>query len=70
MRNIILSLSLFLGLFAGNMANARERVYVATDKDIYLAGENLWCSVYCMDDATGKYTTISSVAFLEFHSRV
>lgn len=69
MRSIIICLSLFLGLFAGNKANAQERVYVTTDKDIYLAGENLWCSVYCIDDATGKYTTISSVAFLEFHSR-
>ena len=55
-------------MVAGGMASAQERVYVATDKDIYLAGENLWCSVYCIDQDTGTYSTVSSVAFLEFHS--
>lgn len=53
---------------ATSIASAQERVYVATDKDVYLAGENLWCSVYCINGETGSYSTISSVAFLEFHS--
>ena len=48
---------------------AQERVYVSTDKDIYLSGENLWCSVYCLDDSTGEYSNLSDVAYLQFVSR-
>ena len=47
---------------------AQEKVYVTTDKECYLAGENLWCSVFCIDSATGKYSSLSSVAYLDFFS--
>lgn len=52
-----------------NVAMAQERVHVSTDKDCYVAGENMWCSVYCIDSSNGGYSNASSVAFLEFHSR-
>ena len=48
---------------------AQERVYVSTDKDVYVAGENMWCSLYCLDDSTGTYSNLSDVAFLQFVSR-
>lgn len=40
-----------------------ERVYVATDKDVYIAGERIWCSVFCQDG--NKASEFSSVAYLE-----
>jgi hypothetical protein len=50
-------------------ANAQERVYVSTDKECYLAGENMWISVYCLDDAAGGYSQLSKVAYLEFYNK-
>lgn len=57
-----------LALLVDITAQGQERVYVSTDKNAYLAGEDLWCSVYCKDGTTGKYSNLSSVAYLEFHS--
>ena len=34
----------------------QERVYVSTDKDVYVAGEDIWYSVYCMEGDSGKYS--------------
>lgn len=48
---------------------AQERVYVSTDKDVYVAGEDLWFSVYCIDGATGKFSNGSDMAYLQFVSR-
>ena len=59
-----------LSMLAGMAAQGQERVYVSTDKNAYLAGEDMWCSVYCIDDSTGRYSSLSSVAYLEFHSSV
>ena len=44
-----------------------ERVWVATDKAIYLAGERVHCSAFCVD-AAGGFSTLSRVAYLELHS--
>lgn len=49
--------------------NAQERVYVSTDKDVYVAGEELWCSVHSIDASTGEYSGESDVAYLQFVSR-
>ncbi|MBO7249437.1 MAG: hypothetical protein J6U88_05100, partial [Bacteroidales bacterium] len=45
-----------------------ERVYVSTDKDIYLAGEDIWYSLYCFDHEGGGYSGLSDVAYLQFVS--
>lgn len=50
------------------VAQAQERVYVSTDKECYLAGEDIWLSVFCIDDATGKESLLSKVAYVEFHT--
>ena len=49
-------------------AAAQERVYVSTDKECYVAGENLWYSLYCYDEASGGYSNLSDVAYLQFVS--
>ena len=62
---------LALALCAVSLAfavNAQERVYVSTDKECYLAGENMWISVYCLDEVAGGYSQLSKVAYLEFHN--
>ena len=45
-----------------------ERTYIATDRDFYMAGDNLWCSAFCLDAATGALSNLSSVAYLELSS--
>ena len=42
----------------------RERVYVQTDKQTYLAGELLWMKFYLTDES-GKPTTFSKIGYVE-----
>ena len=51
---------------ASQMLFAQERVYVSTDKECYVAGESVWCSLYCLDE--DGYSDLSSVAYLQFCS--
>ena len=44
-----------------------ERVYVTTDRDAYVAGEQIGCSAFCVD-VRGGLSTVSRVAYLELHS--
>ena len=69
MRHIFYCILILAAAAAANVAAAQERVYVSTDKDCYVAGEDVWCSVHCIDSSKGEYSQESSVAFLEFHSR-
>ena len=46
----------------------RERVYLATDKDVYVSGDKLWCSAFCVDVNTGRFSEFSRVAYVEVHS--
>lgn len=62
--SLILTL-LFLGhgdLLAAN--DFRERIYVQTDKQVYLAGELLWLKL-CVTDATGLPVSFSKVGYVE-----
>ena len=45
-----------------------ERTWVSTDKDVYVAGESIWYSAFCIDVSTGRFSNISSIAYLELHS--
>lgn len=49
---------------------AVERVYVSTDREVYLSGDLLWCSLFCVD-ASGDVglSTESSTAYLELVAR-
>lgn len=68
MKYSILSLILTLlfvghvGLLAAN--DFRERIYVQTDKQVYLAGELLWLKL-CVTDATGVPVSFSKVGYVE-----
>ena len=46
----------------------RERVYISTDRDVYVAGDAVWMSAWCVDAATGKLSSFSKTAYVEVHS--
>ena len=45
-----------------------ERVYVSTDRDVYVAGDEMFLSAFCLDMATGRLSEYSSVAYIEIIS--
>lgn len=49
-------------------AGLSERIYLTTDRQVYVAGDKLRCSAFCYDAATGKYSEFSSVAYIELHN--
>lgn len=49
-------------------AKVAERVYVSTDKDVYAAGELIWCSAFCLDAVSGRISDANSVAYVELFS--
>lgn len=51
-----------------SLLSGQERVYVSTDKDVYVVGEDIWYSVHCIDDESGSYSNLSDVAYLQFVS--
>ena len=63
-----LSIYCILLIIGISSSYAQEKVYVSTDRNSYIAGEDLWCSVYCIEESSGEYSHKSSVAYLEFHS--
>lgn len=46
---------------------ATERVYVLTDRSAYLAGDRVWCSLFCVDE-NGSLSQQSATAYLELVS--
>ncbi|MBR0053652.1 MAG: hypothetical protein IJP73_07090 [Bacteroidales bacterium] len=44
-----------------------ERVYVSTDRPVYLAGDAVWCSLSILD-RNGRFSNESAVAYLELVS--
>ena len=72
MRNTILTVLFFSLLVAAFPLRAqqriRERVYVATDRDVYVAGDAVWMSAFCLDAASGALSDFSRIAYVELHS--
>ena len=64
----ILLIGMVLLAVAG-MAQNRvvERTYLSTDRDVYVAGETIWYSAFCLDAAKGAFSPVSSVAYVELH---
>ena len=48
-----------------NRKNLREKIYVHTDKELYLAGEIIWFKVYNTDQSTNRPLELSKVAYVE-----
>ena len=44
-----------------------ERIYVSTDRQVYLAGDVVWCSLTVMDE-NGRFSNASAVSYLELIS--
>src|SRR5580692_10444598 len=42
-----------------------EKVFVHTDKPFYMAGEILWCKLYCVEGSSHTPLDVSKVAYLE-----
>ena len=69
MKGIRLTTALILLISCGTLgARVKERSYVATDKDIYVAGERVWCSAFCFDAEQGTLSRVSSTIYLELFS--
>ncbi|HLZ88240.1 MAG TPA: hypothetical protein VKQ52_13390, partial [Puia sp.] len=43
----------------------QEKLFVHTDKSFYLAGELLWCRLYCVDGNTHRPQGVSRLAYVE-----
>lgn len=48
--------------------NISERVYISTDRDVYVAGDDMFLSAFCLNASTGEYSDLSRVAYLEIIS--
>ena len=46
----------------------RERVYLSTDREVYVAGDAVWLSAWCVDAGTGRLSGFSKTAYVEVHS--
>lgn len=44
-----------------------ERVFVSTDREVYIAGDMVWCSLFCLD-GEGNQSPYSAVSYLELVS--
>lgn len=66
---LILSLlATFSPALRGQEERLRERVYVSTDREVYVAGDAVWMSAYCVDAVSGRLSTFSKTAYVEIHS--
>ena len=63
-------ISTLLLALAGMLAQAApvERIYVSTDRDVYLAGDAVWCSLSCLDE-NGRFSDESAVSYVELVSQ-
>lgn len=67
-KHITIIMAICIGLVPYTV-NGQERVYVSTDKNCYLAGEDIWLSLFCIDGKKGEYSDLSKLAYIELHSR-
>ena len=42
----------------------RERVYISTDKEVYVAGDAVWLSAWCLDAGNGRLSDFSKIAYV------
>ena len=64
----IILLSLAALFSAAAQDHLSERVYLSTDRDVYVAGDEVFLSAFCLDMATGRLSGYSSVAYVEIIS--
>lgn len=67
MKKIALILAVLLSAAGFAQERVVERTYVSTDRDVYVAGERIWYSAFCLDATKGTFSPISNVAYVELH---
>ncbi len=68
MRKILFGLCLLLACPAVALRGAeplRERVYLSTDRSVFVAGDAVWMSAYCVDMQTRRLSSFSKIAYVE-----
>ena len=65
---IIPIILLLVPLALSGQPRLRERVYVSTDREVYVAGDAVWMSAFCVDAASGHLSSFSKTAYVEVHS--
>ena len=66
-RILLICLALVAGTAARGASAPVERIYVRTDRSVYIAGDAVWCSLFCLD-GNGRYSNRSAVSYLELVS--
>ena len=65
-KTLLTTILLSLAWMAFGQASV-ERIFVSTDRNVYLAGDAVWCSLTNMD-GNGRFSNESAVAYLELVS--
>ena len=70
MRRIFIAILIIIPAISLNAQEdmLHERLYLSTDKECYLAGEDIWISAFCYDAANGTPSPVSAVAYLELQN--
>lgn len=66
MKRLILFILGLLPIVAG--AQGVERIYVSTDRSVYIAGDEIWCSLFCVDGSSRHLSSYSAVSYVELVS--
>ncbi|MBQ9309853.1 MAG: hypothetical protein IJ222_03210 [Bacteroidales bacterium] len=67
MKKSLFLFAAFVGFFCnGTEAESAESVRLVTDKQVYVAGDLIWCSAFCTDGE--KLSSASAVAYVELVS--
>lgn len=62
-------IALMIGLLPmTGQAQGVEKIFVSTDRNVYVAGDEIWCSLFCFDASSGKLSGYSAVSYLELVS--
>ena len=67
MKKIFLTIFALALAGAGALAAPVERIYISTDRSVYLAGDAVWCSLTCLD-GNGRLSNASAVSYVELVS--
>ena len=65
---LILALLALAAVPALAQEHLSERVYVSTDRGVYVSGDDMFLSAFCFDMSTGRLSGYSSVAYIEIIS--
>ncbi|MDO5442981.1 MAG: hypothetical protein Q4G10_04865 [Bacteroidia bacterium] len=64
MRRLILTVICLAFVFGSYAQGLSERVFLMTDRHVYVAGDDIWCSAFCVDASDGKLSDFSSICYI------